>query len=1006
MAEIFYKLDYIPDLSLKKYSSLEESGVDGVLNKHVEFLRQWNRKGLLSGVSIHLFYFYDGKDNSGSYRKGENGNKLKVLFMIKGDESGLRNTAQLVEASNLSEYFHFEKTTFNSFAEENNLKDVSFSNCSTLVKKELFSRSSVDAFEEQGKYYRVPKWEINEGGRLYSMFNLMEALDKQMLYRIDLYPVDESNGIKEALRRPTAILRERQYSRAATSGSRDYEAENVLREYDDLLDAIETTPHFLTNIFVFSHNREDSTVVIDSAGAEAVSKGNYEIANFSDAFSLEGMLVGDQKEYSDSRKKITARKLNRGWVVASEEAPQNRLQLLPVIFTLDEVAPFFRLPTLYDGESLQIRKETNLKLQATTEDGLYLGKDENGYDVFFPLELIKKHAFIAGVPGSGKTNTMHHITSSLWKKGIPFLVLEPAKQEYRALANQKGMEGLHIFAPNAGTRFPLHINPFEFPHNLRLSEHIRRLESVFEGAFPMEPPAPFLLDAAIEKVYRAKGWLPDTLNTGTLEYPTLSELYDAFEEVLNETDYGDEVRGNMKSILQVRIGSLIRREMGDVFNVSESTIPPDKWIDIPAVVELEPLGSGPANFMTLMLCALIRETLKVKALEDEEDRQYETSTEGNKKPVKHVILIEEAHNLIGPDSEDVTGSEANPKQAATNFIVKMLAEVRALNEGIIIADQLPTVMADEVIKNTGLKIGLRITSSDDRALLCSTMAANQMQMEQMATFNVGQALVTFEGLLRPFSVQMHEWCGPWGEDNCGKSAPNENCAECAHFIKGECEPDPDKRKSITTSKSDKDLASMIHGNKTYSYTCERSIEIQWKNYKKAYKELSKAIDDSIILIKEKNSKQDLLEKKKKQLEMECERLAGTNYDENEVANYLDTLALPILEQEEDLKRYYKSPKYYLANQHVRKSIELAADLKRKMDFYYTMGFVKSSKNADQATGSNANNRSEIIISGMKQMQNACILDASRLYELIRNEVSDPVNETAIKIAVKHLKDND
>ena len=150
--------------------------------------------------------------------------------------------------------------------------------------------------------------------------------------------------------------------------------------------------------------------------------------------------------------------------------------------------------------------------------------------------------------------------------------------------------------------------------------------------------------------------------------------------------------------------------------------------------------------MTLMLCALIRETLKVNP-------HYE------KDHARHVIFIEEAHNLIGPDAEEATGGEANPKQAATAFIVKMLAEVRALKEGIVIADQLPTVMAPEILKNTGLKIGLRITSGDDRGLLGSTMAANGIQLEEMATFTVGRALISYEGLLRPFTMQTQEWLG-------------------------------------------------------------------------------------------------------------------------------------------------------------------------------------------------------------------------------------------------------
>ena len=237
--------------------------------------------------------------------------------------------------------------------------------------------------------------------------------------------------------------------------------------------------------------------------------------------------------------------------------------------------------------------------------------------------------------------------------------------------------------------------------------------------------------------------------------------------------------------------------MGDVFDVPESTFTPEKWLEVPAVIELESMGTGPANFLTLMLCSLIRETLKVNPKYDGD--------------VRHVIFIEEAHNLIGPESEQQTGADADPKQAATAFVVKMLAEVRALKEGIVIADQLPTVMAQEVLKNTGLKIGLRITSQDDRSLLGSTMAASSMQLEQMATFAVGESLIFYEKLMRPFTMRINEW---WGEI--------ENPAE---------------KEEMVSSKNDSDLRRALSNSDTYKDENLKSIRIIGRKYFRMFSEL-------------------------------------------------------------------------------------------------------------------------------------------------------------------------
>lgn len=606
------------------------------------------------------------------------------------------------------------------------------------------------------------------------------------------------------------ILRKRQDDRA-TGTKRDYDGKDVLDNYEDLIEKYDSSPHFISNVMVFANNREDAASILDAAGSESLLKGKYSISTFVSKFAPESFISKDIEPLDNLRDRVVMRKGRPGLIICREDTANINLNYLPTLFSLEEIAPFFRFPALYDGEIIQLPKET-APASVDSKGSLFLGKDRNGYDVNFPLKLLPKHAFISGVPGSGKTNTMHHITSSLWKDhGIPFLVLEPAKQEYRALANDPDMEGLYLFSPNADMSFPLHINPFEMPKGTLVAEHIRRLCSVFEGAFPLEPPMPFLLDTAIEAVYRELGWIPEHVYTGTeavkngtakRPLPTMSMLYHRLEQELKTTNYSDEVRGNLESALKVRIGSLLRREMGDVFDVPESTFTPEKWLEVPAIIELESMGTGPANFLTLMLCSLIRETLKVNPHSD--------------KDVRHVIFIEEAHNLIGPESEEQTGADADPKRAATAFVVKMLAEVRALKEGIVIADQLPTVMAQEVLKNTGLKVGLRITSADDRALLGSTMAASALQLEEMATFAVGEALIFYEKLMRPFNMRIKEW---WGEikDDAAKSL-------------------------MTTPRNDGELRNALKHNPCYADENLLSIKIIGKKYFRMFNELSPKIE--------------------------------------------------------------------------------------------------------------------------------------------------------------------
>lgn len=896
---LFFHITKIPDLSLNKYCSGENNGVSGMLEKHTAFLRQWNRKGILSGVSLHLYYIYSPEKPQGD--------RLDIYVLARGNADEMKNAVRIMGASPFSDDYGFtlvsdknidelygyffsdhetileseammkQIKTLTSFAVETKddnreLFNSRYNKCVVLSKRELFIKPSTAVTENDETFYTFSNWEMNEEARLYQMLSMMKTINKKVMYRVDLYPIDKASNIRDAFVDPIKMINRRQNAlKSAGNLNKDLEADRVLKTYEDIAESMEDSPHFIANIFMFGNieeNVDDISVILDAAGSEALAKGNYTISTFDGTYDWQ-TFFNDQNagHYTgkSGKEKMILSHFSNGMYVCSEQAGKYGMRYMSTLLNLEEVAPFFRLPALYEDEIVEKRKETAPN-PVKEDEGLFLGKDTNGYGVYFPLEKLAKHAFISGVPGSGKTNTMHHITSTLWKKHkIPFLVLEPAKQEYRALANEEGMEDLYVFSPNADMSFPLHINPFEFPKGLMVAEHIRRLVSVFEGAFPLDNPMPFLLDTAIEAVYRDMGWVPETVYTDEtkLKFPTMSMLYKKLEEELKTTKYSDEIRGNLESALKVRIGSLLRREMGDVFDVPESTIPPEKWLEIPAVIELESMGSGPANFLTLMLCALIREVLKVNPHYDKDH-------------ARHIIFIEEAHNLIGPKAEEATGGEANPKQAATAFVVKMLAEVRALKEGIVIADQLPTVMAQEVIKNTGLKIGLRITSADDRGLLGSTMAANAIQMEEMATFNVGEALISYEGLMKPFKMRMNEWCGQYPKEI---------------------------KKSIVESKNDAELKELLADRVSYRETCERSYIIAGKKYFNDYQQLERITERYTELFATINAAEIVL----RQLE-ETRKSLFVDKEANEVE--LKKLTRQINQLKDELNTECKTSPYY------------------------------------------------------------------------------------------------
>ncbi len=724
---LVYEIKSLPDLTLSKYQVFADSGIDGMLEVQTQFIKQLHRVLLLGDTSAHILFNY----NPGF----PNGKKLRIYVAFFCKNSGVQyyeRLKRIIAASGIYRYFHLKL-----ISEKILPIDFKFQYMSVLHKKERVLPIVTD--DETHNFYVVPNWEMNDNARLYNMLQLIQSFDERCCYRVDLYTVDElEEQIHKSFEKPLSFLRNIGYKGITISDygrnqrdKRDPNADEVLHQYDQWIKNVDASTVFRCRISAMSNDKQISQLILNSTVAESVKQGNAVTKTANSQFDCFSLI----EELPNGLHLADAPKSLNNWTTT---------------FTAEEIAAFCRFPVLYDGETVELPKET---MAVQEQEGIILGKDTNNYDVAIPQKLLPKHMFVCGVPGSGKTNTMLHIANSLWngvvtesdgtthKLQIPFLVLEPAKREYRELSLFDIPE-LLIFSPSACTNFPICINPFEFPIGLTLSEHIGKLCQVFEGAFPIAPPAPFILDRAIQAIYENKGWNYRDINTGTKPYPIMQELYDQFEKELLTTNYDSEIQGNIRSVLEMRIGSLLRREMRDIFNAEKSTLSPEEWLTKPVIVELEALGEGPANFVTLLLCTLIRETLKADPLKDKE------------KPVRHIIFIEEAHNLIAPESQVQDGMDSNPKVAATAFIVKMLAEVRALREGIIIADQLPTAMAPEVIKNTNIKLVHRLTSSDDRELVGSTMSASSLQMENMATYTSGQALFAYEKLLRPFEMQV------------------------------------------------------------------------------------------------------------------------------------------------------------------------------------------------------------------------------------------------------------
>ncbi|MCQ2361516.1 MAG: hypothetical protein MJ048_00575 [Acidaminococcaceae bacterium] len=427
--------------------------------------------------------------------------------------------------------------------------------------------------------------------------------------------------------------------------------------------------------------------------------------------------------------------------------------------TADELSVIAGMPQK-EVIGLRLRQEVNFGLNIDNVDGeknvirlgniVKNGEPQKNISVSILKENLDKHTFVAGVTGSGKTNTCRKILS---ESGLPFMIIEPAKTEYRVLNE----EDVLYFTLGDNKGAPFFLNPFELFPGETVTSRADMLKATFEATFHMEAAIPQLLEAAIYRVYEEKGWsIGNNTWRGKDEmdedgpfskdvdaFPTLQDYFDIIPTIIKEQGFDerlhDEYLGTIRALLQ----GLMVGAKGMMFNTQHSVDFRD-LITRKVVFELEEIKNGSEKSMVMgFIMTNLMQAVKAKYYE----------SEGQKKRFQHITLVEEAHRLL---SRYQPGDSNNKKQGVEVF-ADMLAEVRKYGESLIIVDQIPDKMTPEVLKNTNTKIVHKIFAQDDKDTIGNTMALSDEQKDFLSNLATGRAIVFTQGWTKAVQVQIDEF---------------------------------------------------------------------------------------------------------------------------------------------------------------------------------------------------------------------------------------------------------
>ena len=417
---------------------------------------------------------------------------------------------------------------------------------------------------------------------------------------------------------------------------------------------------------------------------------------------------------------------------------------LPYIITASEASEFFRLPVANKDISAGFSVNRSDKSSRS-----YYHRIINAGDIVAGVlsnsaqqdtiglygEDLTKHMLIVGSPGCGKTTFSIGILGQLWKiHHIPFLVIEPAKTEYRALVQH--IPELQIFTPGKRSISPFLFNPFIPPKNVILESYKSTLKTAFSAAVTMSSPLDKIFEETVNDCYSDFGWLDSYKAGGKGRVFNISDFIKCFETTFERIGY----TGDAKNI--GRAGIVRLNNVASLFDTYNS-VPVEDLLARPTLIELAAIDNDEQK--ALLIALLLLNIFSFVNANYHSDGM-----------LKNAILLEEAHVLLDSVGKTSEG-EANPSEIAKSLLRRMLAEIRAYGVGVIIADQSPRKVSSDVVGLTNIKVSFRLVEASDKEIIVNCTNMTEANMQRLARLKPGEAFLYYDKLDDPEEIKTHDY---------------------------------------------------------------------------------------------------------------------------------------------------------------------------------------------------------------------------------------------------------
>lgn len=394
--------------------------------------------------------------------------------------------------------------------------------------------------------------------------------------------------------------------------------------------------------------------------------------------------------------------------------PRKSIKGLPVL----EYASF--------GRNIVRKGQKSVGKMIKLGDTYHMGRVEKGRTVHLDVNSLASHTFVTGTNGSGKSNTIYKMIEETLQKEINFLVIEPAKGEYKHVFGNR--PDVNVYGTNPYKTELLKINPFQFNEDVHVLEHIDKLIEIFNACWPMYAAMPAVLKEAVEHAYISVGW---DLEYSVCEekyiiFPSFKDVLEQLELVIERSTFSGEAKSNYSGALTTRIASLCNGIFGSIF--SSEDLGDRELFEKNVIIDLSRVGSIETKAMIMGIIILRLQ-------------EFRMSQSGMNLELKHLTVLEEAHHLLRRTSMNQSSDGANLLGKSVEMISNSIAEMRTYGEGFIIVDQSPGLLDISVIRNTNTKLIFRLPEISDRELAGKSISLNNSQIEELSKLETGVGVV-------------------------------------------------------------------------------------------------------------------------------------------------------------------------------------------------------------------------------------------------------------------------